>query len=225
MDSLGVDYDFKSVLQYSDHAYSRNGEYTMVSRTDQDIVRSKEASDLDILKLRLLYQCDQTVGPRNLTEYKSHPCTTNCKCWKGKKGCGSSDSLCKGDLVCRNDTCVEINDEEGESETKTQSTLVKDFITVMNGLPNSNGKIKIPFGRAIKVGFNISSHSNESERYYIAILKGWKIPEDRPEHISLLSGVCAEVDGGTCDQSSGEITFSVKNTISEVEDTCMFYNF
>jgi len=245
MDSLGVDYDYKSVLHYSDHAYSRNGDYTMVSRRDQDIVRSNEASEDDILKLRLLYQCDQTVGPRNLTEYESQPCTINCKCWEGKKGCGSSDSFCKGDLVCRNDTCVETNDgfknktitnitnaesyinevdeernnEGGESDNKAQSTSVKDFITVKNRLPSNNGKIKIPFGRAITVGFNISSHSNESERYYIAILKGWTIAEDGPEHISLLSRVCAEVDRGTCDRANGEVTFSVKDTISELEDT------
>ena len=55
-------------------------------------------SDGDILKIRLLYQCQS--GPRALSDYRANPCTEDCLRWETAKGCGNDDKACQGNLIC-----------------------------------------------------------------------------------------------------------------------------
>lgn len=106
IDSLGAPYDYDSVMHYSAWAVSKNGKKTIkplharAGRLGQRV----QASELDIVQMRLLYQC--STGPRNYTLYKAESCTDDCKCGLEMTRCDGDDSMCKGDLICRNDTCV-----------------------------------------------------------------------------------------------------------------------
>jgi len=62
-------------------------------------------SDLDIIKVRLLYQC--TSGPRSYSDYMDNPCTSDCKCWLDAFGCGTNHDACQGELICSENQCLE----------------------------------------------------------------------------------------------------------------------
>jgi len=102
--SRGSPYDYASIMHYPKSAFSKNGKDTIVTKNGESIGQRSKASESDIIQLRLLYQCKS--GPRTLKEYNESPCTNDCKCWKGARGCGTNDGACQGNLVCSNNKCV-----------------------------------------------------------------------------------------------------------------------
>ncbi|KAK7880693.1 hypothetical protein WMY93_032691 [Mugilogobius chulae] len=57
--NLGTPYDFSSVMQYSNRAFSKNGERTLRSWDDwdQEFGSADSMSDYDILRVNRLYNC------------------------------------------------------------------------------------------------------------------------------------------------------------------------
>ncbi|XP_068584873.1 high choriolytic enzyme 1-like [Cebidichthys violaceus] len=57
--NLGTPYDFESVMHYGKYAFSRNGQPTIVSKSDPDLEfgRATKMSDNDIARVNTLYQC------------------------------------------------------------------------------------------------------------------------------------------------------------------------
>ena len=104
IDSLGAPYDYDSVMHYHAHAFSSNGSKTITVPGEEYIGQRTGFSYGDRLQLRLLYQCE--FGPRPLADFKAERCnTSDCKCGRNWKGCGTEDDNCKGSLVCINDKC------------------------------------------------------------------------------------------------------------------------
>ena len=62
IDSLGVGYDYNSIMHYDANLYSRNSKPTIVA-LDPDIPlgQARELSDLDILQIKRLYKCPSTL--------------------------------------------------------------------------------------------------------------------------------------------------------------------
>lgn len=59
--SLGVGYDYSSVMHYSTHAFAKGFGPTIVPLvTGVTIGQRKTMSETDILKINLLYKCNQT---------------------------------------------------------------------------------------------------------------------------------------------------------------------
>lgn len=56
---FGIRYDYGSVLHYSQYAFSKNGEKTIIPLYDEgnDIGQRKGMSPKDIYKLNLMYKC------------------------------------------------------------------------------------------------------------------------------------------------------------------------
>lgn len=107
LSTLGNTYDYGSVMHYRDDAFSSNGKDTITPLKPLNgkvLGQRKEADSQDILDIRLLYQC--ISGPRNLSQYNSNRCTTDCKCWQGESGCKGQSNACQGSLVCKNNQCV-----------------------------------------------------------------------------------------------------------------------
>ncbi len=103
VNSLGTPYDYNSILHYPPYAFGKGGLDTIEAKNGNVIGNRHNASRLDILQIRLMYQCQS--GPRLLDAYNSQRCTVNCPCWKNQNGCGDDDDLCKGDLRCSNNKC------------------------------------------------------------------------------------------------------------------------
>mmetsp|Transcript_18529 Transcript_18529/g.23325 ORF Transcript_18529/g.23325 Transcript_18529/m.23325 type:complete len:155 (-) Transcript_18529:90-554(-) len=107
INSLGVEYDYDSILHYHSTAFSKDpySKHTITAgdKTGQ-LGTAEKASWLDILQLRLLYQCPHRV--RTQTEFYKNRCSEECKCGLSFKGCGSDDGLCKNPFVCENNRCV-----------------------------------------------------------------------------------------------------------------------
>lgn len=102
---LGAPYDYGSVMHYGRTEFSRNGKETITplkNGGDVEIGQRQGASETDLTLVRLLYQC--VSGPRRLEEYKASPCTSDCKCWEGARGCVEDDA-CQGDMTCRDKIC------------------------------------------------------------------------------------------------------------------------
>ena len=106
--TLGSPYDFGSVMHYSATAFSKDRR-TLPTITPKisgvTITRASEASDIDIKKIKLMYQCEG-AALRQWGDLNSSPCTTNCKCQSGQTGCGSNNNACHGSLVCSSNRCV-----------------------------------------------------------------------------------------------------------------------
>ena len=58
VDSLGIGYDYNSIMHYDPILFSNNGQPTIVAN-DPDIPlgMARELSDLDIIQINLLYKC------------------------------------------------------------------------------------------------------------------------------------------------------------------------
>ena len=58
VDSLGIGYDYNSIMHYDPILFSKNGQPTIVAN-DPDIPlgMARELSDLDIIQINLLYKC------------------------------------------------------------------------------------------------------------------------------------------------------------------------
>ncbi len=109
IDSLEVPYDYNSVMHYGEYSFSKNDLPTIVPKNGKVINYLDKASWLDIVQLRLMYQCKPATGPRSMSAFKVTPCTEDCPCWKKRTGCKVNgvqmSSLCKGNLVCHQNTC------------------------------------------------------------------------------------------------------------------------
>ena len=58
INSLGVPYDYKSIMHYSRRAFSKNGKDTIVSRDGKTKnFGNDHLSTLDVLQTRRLYKC------------------------------------------------------------------------------------------------------------------------------------------------------------------------
>merc|ERR1712150_145710 len=140
-DVLGNTYDYGSVMHYTKTAFSSNGKETItpIQQTNgADIGQRQEADDMDILDIRLLYQC--VSGPRTLSEYNANKCTSDCKCWKNEEGCKGNDNFCQGNLICSNNRCIKQDDGEGDGgvgETTKETSSPTISPTSSNG---ENGK-------------------------------------------------------------------------------------
>jgi hypothetical protein len=116
-DTFGSPYDYGSVMHYS---ATQGGDGTAITlealkETNGIMGQRNGPSDLDIIKLHLLYQC--ISGPRNFDAYRANLCTSDCKCWAGATGCNGSNEACQGSLVCSNNKCVEGNGSTGGGTT------------------------------------------------------------------------------------------------------------
>ena len=103
---LGSPYDFSSVMHYGARDFAINSNINVITTkpAGQSVGQRDGPSNLDIIKLRLLYQC--VSGPRNYADYQANPCTSDCKCWEGATGCNGNNAACQGSLVCSNNQCV-----------------------------------------------------------------------------------------------------------------------
>ena len=108
INSLGVPYDYNSVMHYRDTSFSSNGKKTIIPlQSEQSIGQRNGISKGDRLQLRLMYQCKS--GPRNYSQFRKNKCdTSDCKCGKNWKGCGTDNLKCKGSLVCVKNRCKKM---------------------------------------------------------------------------------------------------------------------
>lgn len=61
LQDLGVEYDYGSIMHYSEYAHSKNGERTIIPLKNKNGVRlgqRESLSDQDILRINRLYDCD-----------------------------------------------------------------------------------------------------------------------------------------------------------------------
>ena len=143
---LGSGYDFGSVMHYGATDFSKNGQKTISA--SRSIGQREGADAEDIFQVQLLYQCVSRA--RTVTEFRSNPCTGDCKCWESASGCNGDDNACQGSLVCSNNQCVQPGSGGGgggsgggvannffEFRNKENSNLCLD---VPNG-DTTNGKI------------------------------------------------------------------------------------
>ena len=93
----GVDYDYRSVMHYTQYAFSRSPGLPTIVTLDASfqttIGTAQEMSSSDILQIELLYRCDG--GPRNMQEF----CTPDCPCYHMEGVC-QVHMDCADDLVC-----------------------------------------------------------------------------------------------------------------------------
>lgn len=60
--NVGFTYDYKSIMHYSNHAFTKNGEPTIISLTDVPVnTNHNYLTDKDILKLNILYKCSKEI--------------------------------------------------------------------------------------------------------------------------------------------------------------------
>lgn len=118
IDSLGTEYDYGSLMHYGTHTFTKNGQAT-INANGNNIGQRDGMSSLDIIQIRLLYQCNS--GPRNFASYTSTPCSNDCKCGLNDTGCNNSDESCKGSLVCSNNICVEAALTEAPTKALTEA--------------------------------------------------------------------------------------------------------
>lgn len=116
IDSLGVAYDYGSVMHYGEYQYTNNPNRKTINAFGNEVGQRNRLDWSDNIQLRLMYQCRS--GIRTLSEYNQdngrNRCNADCKCGQNKKGCrlptGVDDSRwCKGSLICRNNRCVDPN--------------------------------------------------------------------------------------------------------------------
>eukprot|EP00112_Aurelia_sp_Birch-Aquarium-sp1_P007646 Seg1835.11 transcript_id=Seg1835.11/GoldUCD/mRNA.D3Y31 product="Zinc metalloproteinase nas-15" protein_id=Seg1835.11/GoldUCD/D3Y31 len=101
VDTLGVQYDLKSIMHYGNYAFSKNNKQTSRAIKDHSISlgNSKGLSDLDIVKLNALYDCGNPASRRRsyLSKWSAwSACDSACQKQR-QRFCMSSDiSKCKG---------------------------------------------------------------------------------------------------------------------------------
>ncbi len=103
IDSLGTPYDLDSIMHYQAYDWSNGNGPSIIPRHGRAIGKKKFASPIDILQIRLMYQCID--GPRHWNAYRMNPCSAKCQCWEGRQGCKGRNSFCKGNLICHFNVC------------------------------------------------------------------------------------------------------------------------
>jgi len=107
--TLSTPYEYASVMHYAVDAFAVDGKISIEPNsdliTDTSVIGQREdATELDIIKIKLLYQCNTQV--RTYSQFEDSPCTGECQCREGDTGCGESDDACHGSLICSSNTCV-----------------------------------------------------------------------------------------------------------------------
>lgn len=97
IDSLGIPYDYGSVMHYAKDAFS-NGKGDTIDSHGNPIGQIDGVSPNDVLQLQLLYKCPK---PRNISSF----CTPNCKC-NEMEGMCYRDKDCNVFLKCDRNICV-----------------------------------------------------------------------------------------------------------------------
>ena len=78
--ATGMKYDYKSIMHYkSNYGKKKGAGPTMLGKDGSFLKPAGRATKLDLLELRLLYQCAPGVGPRTFNQYKNDPCPPNCR--------------------------------------------------------------------------------------------------------------------------------------------------
>ena len=102
VDPKGTPYDYDSIMHYGTHFLSANGKPT-IDAHGHDIGQRVKLSDLDIIQVRLSYQCEDKL--KSYADYMASPCSSDCTCSLGMPGCAGSDANCRGNLICKKDVC------------------------------------------------------------------------------------------------------------------------
>ncbi|KAL7469316.1 hypothetical protein ACHAXS_009583 [Conticribra weissflogii] len=110
-ETLWSPYDYGSVMHYGSTDFAISGTQAIVPKSNAEIGQRDGASEWDVEKLKLLYQCENGIV-RLWDDLQSYPCTSDCKCREGDSGCGSNDDACHGSLICSNNQCVSGNASE-----------------------------------------------------------------------------------------------------------------
>eukprot|EP00795_Rhopilema_esculentum_P008425 gene8425-14406_t len=102
VDTLGIQYDLKSIMHYGNDAFSKNYKHTLKAIEDQSISlgNTKGLSDLDVVKLNALYDCAKLTKGKKKMNYMSNwsqwsSCDGGCR-KKRQRFCKSTNlSKCK----------------------------------------------------------------------------------------------------------------------------------
>ena len=62
VDSLGIGYDYNSIMHYDPILFSKNGPTIVANDPHMPFGMARELSDLDIIQINLLYKCPGTCN-------------------------------------------------------------------------------------------------------------------------------------------------------------------
>lgn len=100
--SMGIDYDYGSVMHYSNRAFGINNAITIVPTDPNAVIGQRDGlSASDALIIKYLYRC-----PYHDKGAADH-CTTSCPCPDGFIAHCSNENECEGNLGCQNVTGLE----------------------------------------------------------------------------------------------------------------------
>lgn len=91
--SLGIEYDYGSVMHYGEYAFSNNTKKTIIS--PQPIGQRNGLSNPDALLLKYLYRC--TYHDKGAATH----CTTTCPCPENFHAHCTDDTVCEGGVGCQ----------------------------------------------------------------------------------------------------------------------------
>lgn len=128
-ETLDSPYDFGSVMHYYGWAFAIEGTQTIVPKNGAEIKRGDRASDLDIMKLKLLYQCEGGMV-RLWGDLIENPCTSQCKCREGWS-CRSTED-CHEPLVCSSGQCIASTVEATQSPIPSPTPSLRKFLVWQN---------------------------------------------------------------------------------------------
>lgn len=124
--SMGIEYDYGSVMHYGPFAFSNNTQKTIES--SKAIGQRDSLSTEDSLLIKYLYRC--TYHDKGASEH----CTVACPCPDGFTAHCSSDAECEGNIGCQNVTGLEphITSICGGTQTPTAAPTSKPTNTLEN---------------------------------------------------------------------------------------------
>lgn len=124
--SMGIEYDYGSIMHYGPYAFSNNTKKTIES--SKAIGQRDGLSTEDSLLIKYLYRC--TYHDKGASEH----CTTTCPCPEGFMAHCSNDSECEGNVGCQNVTGLEphITSICGGTQTPTAAPTGRPTDTLEN---------------------------------------------------------------------------------------------